>query len=450
MVDGVWCEDPKVIKAKMARYYKNSFTEGVATCLILCCNRIEKISVDDAILLEKPFDEKEVWKAIRGCEEDKELGPDDFNFKFILKLWRVIIGLFPFLLHVRRLLQSLCHALFLGSSSANSNSSVFSYKSFSVLKPLNVHSGSPLMCSLMYSFQSHVLFFLNFTSLLTHILCVVGLISRDKVMAISVILVSSESSEDSVRTPAGRVILYLTILSSKDDTTDSDTPDTPPSPTHGTPFTKITASTQRLPVIPRCRVMILAPGHPIPHDSSSDSSSRHSLSDHFSPDLSSTSAEPSCKRHRSLMTNVHALPPVSGALSPVRADLIPSSKRVKDSGYLDINPKVQAEIDECLAYTYALRDRGIDARVVVETVDRDEIETGVREVMYETLGDLVQRFHDHTQAILVHRVQVIEGVQTEQRRRIIEVESAVTALTERVAELKRDNRRLRGTASVES
>ncbi|GJT97462.1 putative reverse transcriptase domain-containing protein [Tanacetum coccineum] len=164
-----------------------------------------------------------------------------------------------------------------------------------------------------------------------------------KVMAISVISISSDSSEDSVGTPAGRVILFGTIpttipdttlvitppftqtdtpviptetpiigptippspdytpaspdyspasdlesnpsedpslddipplpaislfLSSDDDTTDSDTPDTPPSPTHGTPFTEIIASTQRSPVIPRRRVMILSPGQPIPHGQS--------------------------------------------------------------------------------------------------------------------------------------------------------------------------------------
>nr|GFB65271.1 hypothetical protein [Tanacetum cinerariifolium] len=72
------------------------------------------------------------------------------------------------------------------------------------------------------------------------------------------------------------------------------------------------------------------------------------------------------------------------------------------------------------------------------------------EVTYDTLGDLVQRFHDHTYAIPVHRIQTTEGIQREQGRRIVGVESAVTALTERVAELKRDNQRLRGTASVES
>ncbi|GJY41401.1 hypothetical protein Tco_0428671 [Tanacetum coccineum] len=55
------------------------------------------------------------------------------------------------------------------------------------------------------------------------------------------------------------------FLSSDDDTTKSDTPDTPPSPTHGKPFTEITSFTQRSPVIPHRRVMILAPGQPITH-----------------------------------------------------------------------------------------------------------------------------------------------------------------------------------------
>nr|GEV74134.1 hypothetical protein [Tanacetum cinerariifolium] len=45
---------------------------------------------------------------------------------------------------------------------------------------------------------------------------------------------------------------------------------------------------------------------------------------------------------------------------------------------IDIDPEIQTEIDECSAYADALKDRRIDARVVVEAVDRDEIETGVR------------------------------------------------------------------------
>ncbi|GKC73085.1 hypothetical protein Tco_1118968 [Tanacetum coccineum] len=45
--------------------------------------------------------------------------------------------------------------------------------------------------------------------------------------------------------------------------------------------------------------------------------------------------------------------------------------------------------------------------------------------------------------------RVIKGVQREQGHRIVGVESAVTALTERIVELETDNRRLRGTTSVE-
>ncbi|GJZ00537.1 putative reverse transcriptase domain-containing protein [Tanacetum coccineum] len=301
------------------------------------------------------------------------------------------------------------------------------------------------------------------------------------------------------------------FLSSDDDLTDSDAPDTPSSPTHDTPFTEITACTQRSPIIPRRRVMLLAPGQPIPHgrpyryhlngpvhmmtarkrvgplpthrlamrysadhsssdssseassdfhsDASSDPSSRHPLSDHSSPNLPSTSAWLSRKRRRSPMTSVPALSPVSRALSPINADLIPSPRRVKDSGYLayvEVDPReislrdyaivrvsdephleqdndleIQAEIDDDWLTAYALRDilrdRGIDARVVVEAINRDETETGVR-------GSVEVR---------VERV-------THPGHRIVGVESAVIALTKRISELERDKMRLRGTMSVES
>ncbi|GKG57705.1 hypothetical protein Tco_0587303, partial [Tanacetum coccineum] len=86
----------------------------------------------------------------------------------------------------------------------------------------------------------------------------------------------------------------------------------------------------------------------------------------------------------------------------------------------DIDPEIQAEIDECIAYADALKAEGIDVRVVVETATREEAETsakgtvevrvdrvthpvmsndiiepaqekGAIGVTYETLGDMVQR-----------------------------------------------------------
>ncbi|GJT30386.1 hypothetical protein Tco_0910661 [Tanacetum coccineum] len=229
------------------------------------------------------------------------------------------------------------------------------------------------------------------------------------------------------------------FLSLADDTTDSDTPDTPPSPTHGTPFTEITPFTHRSPVVPRRRVMILAPGQPIPyrrpyryhltgplhmltarkrvgtlptHRLVVRNSVDHSLSNYSSPDDSARdSSSNSSSEASSPMTYVPTLSPVSGALSPVRADLIPSPKRVRDSDYLadvKVNPResskpsrsrgtdirvddhikridksyseheidpMQAIIEACFDFADIIRSRGIDVRVVAETVARDEIRT---------------------------------------------------------------------------
>nr|GFA39071.1 hypothetical protein [Tanacetum cinerariifolium] len=143
--------------------------------------------------------------------------------------------------------------------------------------------------------------------------------------------------------------------------------------------------------------------HSVDH-SSSYSSSRHSSSDHSSPDLPSTSAGPSRKRRRSPMTYVHALPPVSRALSPVHANFIPPPKRVRDIGYL-------------------------------ADVEVDPRETRVERVTHPTMPEDIPE---------PAQEGAIEG------HRIVGGELAVTALTERVVDLERDNQRLRGTASVES
>ncbi|GKA42691.1 putative reverse transcriptase domain-containing protein, partial [Tanacetum coccineum] len=406
------------------------------------------------------------------------------------------------------------------------------------------------------------------------------------VMAISVILISSDSSEDSVGTPAGLVILFGTIpttisdttpvitppttqtdtpviptethiisptippspdytpaspdyspasdsesdpsedpssdhipplpatspfLSSDDDPTDSDTPDTPSSPTHDTPFTEITASTQRSPIIPRRRVMLLASGQPIPYgrpyryhlngpvhmmtarkrvgplpthrlavrhstdhsssdssseassdfhsDASSDPSSRHPLSDHSSPDLPSTSAGPSRKRHRSPMTSVPALSPVSGALSPVRADLIPSPKRVRDSGY-----STDVEVDHREISLRGFRQRltsvvltsklrGLRIRGQQPPFKRQNT-SGQNVARAYTAGNNERKGYagplPYCNKCRMHH----EGLCTMRcgnyKRVGHQTRDCRAAIAQRLLIGKRDNRRLRGTVSVES
>nr|GEX03779.1 putative reverse transcriptase domain, aspartic peptidase domain protein [Tanacetum cinerariifolium] len=272
----------------------------------------------------------------------------------------------------------------------------------------------------------------------------------------------TESDPSSIIRSYTTTISYFTISSSTVDSLDNDIPDTPPSHAHGTPFTETTLSTQRSLAASgsfQRRVMVLAPGQLIPHgrpyryhphddcveegwiitySSScydlSDSSSDHSLrapssgmrpSHHLCslipsiprssvaiidrPPHDSSSASPSRKRSRSHAASVPLSSSIPRALSSARADLLSSPMSIRSSDYVTDLEDSSAE--------YALRDRGIDARVVVEPIDGDEVETsargpievrfdrvthpviaddisehaqeeGVVEVTYETLGDL--------------------------------------------------------------
>ncbi|GJS18817.1 putative reverse transcriptase domain-containing protein [Tanacetum coccineum] len=163
---------------------------------------------------------------------------------------------------------------------------------------------------------------------------------ENQIMAISIILVSSDSSEDSMGTPAGRVILFdytpaspdysptsdmefdpfenpssdnisplpatLPFLSSIDDSSDSDIPDTPPSPTHGTPFTENTLSTQRSPTTSGAlRLDYSSSDHFSSDDSSSSSSSSSSsetLSDSSIDALSDSTSSHSSSDHSLLVS----------------------------------------------------------------------------------------------------------------------------------------------------
>ncbi|GKF43292.1 hypothetical protein Tco_0129844, partial [Tanacetum coccineum] len=59
----------------------------------------------------------------------------------------------------------------------------------------------------------------------------------------------------------------------------------------------------------------------------------------------------------------------SSELSRFRGADLEMDVNVVSSNGIEIDPEIQAEIDECFTYADALRDRGIDARVVVKAAD---------------------------------------------------------------------------------
>ena len=67
VVNVVWCEDPVSIKGEMFRFYKSIFSDNQISRPKIRCNRITRLSEEEANVLELPFTEHEVWEAIRGC-----------------------------------------------------------------------------------------------------------------------------------------------------------------------------------------------------------------------------------------------------------------------------------------------------------------------------------------------------------------------------------------------
>ncbi|GJZ06908.1 hypothetical protein Tco_0540701 [Tanacetum coccineum] len=348
-----------------------------------------------------------------------------------------------------------------------------------------------------------------------------------EVMAISVISISSDSSEESVGTSTARVILFgmipttisatvpivdppvvhddtpliltatLTILLVVStlphtspflytDSSDSDTFERPPlqdsyeatvaqwrsrvavrsspssSPTHDSSptdtsrfllFDLTVPSLVRKMLTVRKRVRVLPLGHlasryPPNHSSSDhfslddsssdsssysssnyslDSSSGHSLPDSFVEALVTIFVRPSRKRCRSPAISVSLATPVPGALSPVRADLIPP--------YIIIDISVAEATttrESDVIFEVGIGSDGEDeAEEEAESEDRGTIKIGVDKVIehvvsddvYESASDdmsesadergldaLVQELHDHLMEIPVWRIRVIESV----------------------------------------
>nr|GEW68310.1 putative reverse transcriptase domain-containing protein [Tanacetum cinerariifolium] len=159
--------------------------------------------------------------------------------------------------------------------------------------------------------------------------------------------------------------------------------------------------------------------------------------------LDSSPVSPSCKRSRSPAASISLSLPIPGALSYVRAEHLPSPKRIRSS---EIAMDLEVSLEERFE-PYVRVDRVTHPMTVDDILEPTQKGRAV-EVTYETLGDLVQRFHDHTVEIHVHRVQAIKGIQRDQGHRIVAIGHQSTGMLERIKELERDNMRLRDMMDV--
>ncbi|GJR29909.1 putative reverse transcriptase domain-containing protein [Tanacetum coccineum] len=77
---------------------------------------------------------------------------------------------------------------------------------------------------------------------------------------------------------------------------------------------------------------------------------------------------------------------------------------------------------------------------IPDDIPEPALEAGAVEVTYETLGDLVPRFHDHTEEIPVRRVHAIEGVHRDQGHKIVATGQQSNVLSERISETMTNTR----------
>ncbi|GKB98348.1 putative reverse transcriptase domain-containing protein [Tanacetum coccineum] len=306
------------------------------------------------------------------------------------------------------------------------------------------------------------------------------------VMAISVISVSSDSSEESVGTSTGRVILFWQPI-----------PYGRPYRYHLNGLVRMITARKRVGPLPTHR---LAVRHSVDYsssdhfssddslrDSSSSSSSESSsdssadaLSDSASslfivhrtaaisdrPSHDSSSASPSRKRSRSPAASVPLSSPIPGALSSTRADLLPSPKRIR-------SPKTATDVKGCSEDSFepyvpreaglrvdfedesseSSRSRGTDLEMDIEMLFRAEglmLEFVVEALLIEIEGVREAQKELYTGGLHMGAVslQVAWGVggSGAQDREATGHQSA--DMLERIKELERDNMRLRDMMDV--
>ena len=90
MVDRELSSDPEAIAGCISHFYKQLYVETVAHRPLLDDVEFSCISEVDALWLDGPFDEEEVFRVISDFTGDKAFGPDGFSMAFFQCCWCIL------------------------------------------------------------------------------------------------------------------------------------------------------------------------------------------------------------------------------------------------------------------------------------------------------------------------------------------------------------------------
>ena len=87
LVDGELSSDPNSIVACISHFYKQLYSENEGQRLVLDEGEFSRIFEEEAVWLDRPIEEEEVYGVIKNCNSNKSLGPDGY-FSGLLGLFK--------------------------------------------------------------------------------------------------------------------------------------------------------------------------------------------------------------------------------------------------------------------------------------------------------------------------------------------------------------------------
>ena len=89
-MDGELSSDPKDIAEGISSFYRQLYSENVVDRPVLDDMIFSRIFEEDALWLDRPFDEEEVHGVITGFNVDKAPSPNGFSMAFFQSCWSVL------------------------------------------------------------------------------------------------------------------------------------------------------------------------------------------------------------------------------------------------------------------------------------------------------------------------------------------------------------------------
>ena len=82
-VNGQWCEEKEVVKAKVKKFFEARFVGESKPVIRLDNVQFTSLSNEDNVSLIEAVSEEEIKNVVWSCDSSKSPSPDGFNFDFI-------------------------------------------------------------------------------------------------------------------------------------------------------------------------------------------------------------------------------------------------------------------------------------------------------------------------------------------------------------------------------